>query len=86
MIDTNGKNKLPNRLGYDVFMFMLLSNGTLDPVGAPNTGAFALQPERYCCNAQINSGCSASGEHQGYTCGFFAATDSDYFRKLYKNY
>ncbi len=86
MIDTNGKNKLPNRLGYDVFMFMLASNGELNPVGAPNTGSFAISPERYCCNEQVNPGCSASSENQGYTCGFFAITDNDYFRKLYKNH
>jgi len=86
IVDTNGKNKLPNRLGYDTFVFMLASNGELNPVGAPNTGTFSTSPERYCCDGQINPGCSASGSNQGYTCGFFASTDGDYFRKLYRNH
>lgn len=44
-VDVNGPYKKPNRLGRDLFMFQLLDNGKLLPMGAKDT----LYPyETYC--------------------------------------
>lgn len=77
--DINGKNKLPNRLGYDVFFFELTKEGIL-PLGAPGTTAkWSDDPDKYCnknANLQFN----------GVTCAYFATTDQEYFKKVYNGH
>lgn len=87
MVDINGKNKNPNKMGYDLFAFELTKGGVLLPLGAPGTGkqpsSLALwgskKPEEYC---------KKNGNHQfnGMTCAYLAATDRDYFQKLYNGH
>ncbi len=42
-VDINGKNKKPNRLGYDVFSFEIVKGGYVLPVGAPDTGILGTE-------------------------------------------
>jgi prepilin-type N-terminal cleavage/methylation domain-containing protein len=78
-VDINGKNKLPNRWGWDVFTFELTKNGIL-PLGAPETTElYSSNPSAYCDNTSSNS-------ENGATCSYFAATDMDYFKTLYKSH
>ncbi len=36
-VDINGDKKGPNLLGHDLFMFEIMANGKLMPMGAPDT-------------------------------------------------
>lgn len=75
-IDINGKNKLPNRWGWDLFTFELVK-GDILPLGAPGTSApYSTNPRNYCNPA-------GNGNENGATCGYFAATNQDYFKDLY---
>ena len=86
-IDINGKSKLPNKWGYDVFTFQVL-DGELVPVGAQGTklyvsdesnesSNYGVEPEKFCDN---NIG---DNDHNGATCAYFALNDEEYFKKLY---
>ena len=72
-VDINGKQKLPNALGYDVFLFQMIPNNNsikLLPVGADGT--------HY-------KDCSFSGRtsaYNGLACAYKALTEADYFKKL----
>lgn len=85
-VDINGKNKQPNILGYDLFAFELTKDGLL-PVGAPGTGQRSSaktlwgkeKPEKYCDP-------DSDIAYNGITCSYYAITDQDYFKKLYKGH
>jgi hypothetical protein len=78
-IDINGKDKLPNKWGWDLFTFELTKDGIL-PLGAPGTSAtYSTNPENYCSS-------SSKGNENGATCGYFAATRDDYFTRLYNGH
>lgn len=78
-VDINGKNKLPNKWGWDLFTFELTDNGIM-PLGAPGTTAvYSNNPENFCAR-------NGSGTENGATCSYFAATDEDYFKKLYQGH
>lgn len=83
-IDINGKNKLPNRWGWDLFTFELTKNGFL-PLGAPGTtadysnSAGDITSDKYCSPTE-------TGNENGSTCAYYASTDDEYFNKLYKGY
>ena len=75
-IDINGKNKLPNRWGWDLFTFELVK-GDILPLGAPGTSEpYSTSPQQYCSAHE-------TGNENGATCGYYAATDEDYFKNLY---
>lgn len=76
-IDINGKNKLPNRWGWDLFTFELIDGDVL-PLGAPGTSR-ADTVEEYCNP-------NTTGIENGSTCGFYAATNQDYFLDLYNGH
>lgn len=88
--DINGKNYLPNKLGYDLFAFQLTDGGDILPVGAPGTDArFSAVPENYCClkSRNINKSCTiAEPKLNGVTCAYYASTNEDYFKNLYRGY
>ena len=73
-IDVNGYQKKPNRMGKDLFMFQITSNGNVLPMGAKNT-FFYNQRNNYCSKTSTN-------EWNGHTCAYFAVTDKDYFKKM----
>lgn len=75
-IDINGKNKLPNRWGWDLFTFELVK-GDILPLGAPGTTAAYSNNPRSHCNPDD------TGNENGATCAYFAATNEDYFKELY---
>ena len=85
--DINGKNNRPNRLGYDLFVFQI-GEGEVLPLGAPGTDAlFSNKPEDYCCISSVNKSCSVKNNAlNGYTCSFFAASDEEYFKKIYNGH
>lgn len=70
--DVNGPKKKPNRLGYDVFIFQLMPNGKLAPMGAEGTW---FTDEKYCSF-------SKGDMRNGLTCAKKAMEDPDYFKKL----
>lgn len=78
-VDINGKNKLPNRWGWDLFTFELTNEGIL-PLGAPGTTTTYSEDPQSLCSDTSNS------RENGSTCAFFAATRDDYFTRLYKGY
>ncbi len=79
LVDINGKNKRPNRLGYDLFAFEVVDGDVL-PLGAPGTTEkWSKDPSAFCSD-------NGSDKDNGMTCAFFASTDDDYFRKLYNGH
>ncbi len=88
-IDINGKNKPPNRWGWDMFTFQIVGEDLL-PVGAMGTSykdpaisknyIFGEDPERWC-----NSD-NSDDKFNGITCAYKAVNDVDYFKKLYKGH
>ncbi|MBQ8459412.1 hypothetical protein IJ541_04845 [bacterium] len=76
-VDINGANKLPNKLGWDLFSFELTNQGLL-PVGAPGTYLGSeTNREKYCKKDD------SSTLMNGWTCGEKALTSTDYFKDLY---
>ncbi len=49
-VDVNGFGKKPNRLGKDLFMFQLMPNGELLPMGAKGT-RFYSATDQFCSNS-----------------------------------
>ena len=86
IVDINGKNKNPNRLGYDLFAFEILKGGEVLPLGATGTGKSSsaktlwgkdeASVNRYCNKAQNIA-------WSGITCAYKAATNEEYFSDLY---
>ena len=68
-VDINGYNKKPNRLGQDLFMFQILNNGQLIPMGAKNSNFTSTY---YCSETSTDksngAGCT---EKALYEKGFF---------------
>lgn len=89
LVDINGKNKNPNRLGYDLFAFELLKGGEIQPVGANGTGQASRAKNTWGQNeTSVNNYCNASNniELSGITCAYKAATNEEYFSDLYKKH
>ena len=72
-IDVNGKKKGPNKLGYDLFTFQLMSDGKLLPIGAEGTKY--SDEEQYCSKNSNNN-------VNGLACAYKALSDPDYFKNL----
>lgn len=87
IVDVNGYDNTPNKVGYDMFIFQLTKDGIL-PLGAPGTDKkFSDNPAGYCCDQAVNKGCSvASANMNGFTCAYFASTDENYFTNLYRGH
>ena len=74
-IDVNGLNSLPNRLGYDLFMFQIDNkNGRLKPMGAQGTNYYSAN-DIYCSKTSTN-------KMNGAGCTYKAISDSKYFKNL----
>ena len=90
-IDINGKNKPPNRWGWDIFSFQIIGEDLL-PIGAVGTTykdpsvdsnrIFGQNPDKWC-DKNNNSAANDDGKLNGATCAYKAVTDVDYFKKLY---
>ena len=74
-VDINGKTNGPNRLGVDVFTFVMGDNESLLPMGANGTPITNL--DNYCNPKYVNA-------QSGMTCAQKAMSDSDYFKKILK--
>lgn len=74
-VDINGKTNGPNRLGVDVFTFVMGDNESLLPMGANGTPITNLDND---CNPKyVNA-------QSGIACAQKAMSDSDYFKKILK--
>lgn len=73
-VDVNGYQKNPNRLGLDLFMFQIVDNGRLLPMGASGTYYYSANDE-YCSKTSTNA-------MNGAGCTYKALTDDKYFSKL----
>lgn len=71
-VDVNGRDKLPNAWGHDLFTFQVMNNGKLMPMGAAGT------------NYVGNNYCSSSSDNNlnGIGCTQKALTDINYFKNL----
>lgn len=74
VIDVNGWQKRPNRLGHDMFMFQIVNTGKLLPMGADGT---LYSEDNYCS-------LTSSATSNGYGCTAKALLDKDYFKNLPK--
>lgn len=75
-VDLNGYNNKPNRWGYDLFTFQLVDNQlkTMGDVGTAFTNL-----NQYC-NTQ------SSSSYNGIACAQKAKSDSEYFKKIIKEF
>jgi prepilin-type N-terminal cleavage/methylation domain-containing protein len=71
-VDINGDKKGPNLLGHDLFMFEIMANGKLMPMGAPDT---YFPADTYCSKTSSNA-------LNGAGCTYNAITDKEYFKNL----
>ena len=72
VIDVNGWQKRPNRLGYDLFLFSISRDGKVTAGGAENS--------QFSKNGYCNS--STTFSRNGYGCTINAINEKDYFKKL----
>ena len=75
-VDINGYNNPPNRWGYDLFTFDF-QEGVLRTMGDSKT---AYSDMNAYCNPKISS------EMNGIACAQKAKSDSEYFKKLVKEF
>ena len=74
VIDVNGWQKRPNKLGHDMFPFEITSKGRLSPMGAEDT----LYTEETDCSL------TSTAHTNGYGCTRKALIDKSYFKNLPK--
>ena len=90
-IDINGKDKKPNRWGYDLFTFELTNNGII-PYGAPGSSESVIPDSDLTTLSKEFSGtdndefCQFADrkEHNGLTCAYRAISDEEYFNKAFQ--
>ena len=73
-VDVNGFEKKPNRFGHDLFMFQLMDDGQLLPMGAKNTYFRSIT---YCSDTSTES-------VNGAGCTYRALYEKDFFKNLPK--
>lgn len=71
-VDVNGYNKMPNRLGQDLFTFQVTREGKLLPMGATGT---TYTDDTYCSK-------TSSSNLNGISCTYKALTEANYFKNL----
>ena len=86
VVDINGKDKRPNQFGYDLFAFQISLKGDITPVGSKDSFLFDKEIANYCCSQAVNPGCAADGSLNGISCALYAATDEEFFQKIYKGF
>ena len=74
-VDVNGFKKNPNRLGHDLFMFQLMDDGQLLPIGAKNTYYNSITD---CTPNRKDYGINGAG------CTYKALYDKNFFKNLPK--
>ncbi len=70
-VDTNGYKKGPNRAGYDLFLFQVMDDDRVLPMGAPNTAYTS-------CSSTTNLTSMGNGN----ACANRAVYEKDYFKNL----
>lgn len=79
--DFNGVMGKPNRLGYDMFAFIIDKNDKVCPAGSPECESRPelLDYEKFCSKT---SAPYDYGDASGITCAYKAIIDKDYFKNL----
>ncbi len=72
LIDVNGWQRKPNKLGHDMFVFEITREGKLLPMGAENT---VYSEDTYCS-------LSSDSRRNGFGCTSKALSHKDYFKNL----
>ena len=72
VIDVNGWQKRPNKLGHDLFLFSISRDGKITAGGADTS----FYPKSGYCNS------STTFSRNGYGCTINAINEKDYFKKL----
>ena len=83
-IDTNGGTG-PNRLGYDVFMFVLGKHDKLIPMGSPESAQYRFGVQGFPDDmSDLDLSCSqtSNAQYNGLGCAYPALTDPNYFKNL----
>ena len=83
-IDING-GKGPNKLGYDIFTFVLGENDKLIPLGSPeaNKYKFGVQGSPSdMSNLDVTCNINSNSNFNGYGCAYPATIDPNYFKNL----
>ncbi len=75
-VDINGKNAKPNRLGFDVFTFVITDSEEMVPMG--HNGTTYSNPASYC-NPKV------SNPYNGFACAYEAMNRTEYFKTVVKN-
>lgn len=80
--DFNGVMGKPNRLGYDMFAFIIDKNDKVCPAGSPECKSRSefLDYENFC--SKTSATYSDFGDVSGITCAYKAIIDKDYFKNL----
>ena len=73
-VDVNGYNRRPNRLGQDLFMFQIVDDGKLLPMGAEGT-YYYHENDAYCSKTSTNS-------MNGAGCTYKALSDQTFWKNL----
>ena len=76
MADINGANQIPNRLGYDTFVFQIV-DGKLKHMGDPTTDYPVSSYSFYCSPLS-----TSQSDLLGVNCAYKMTTDREYFKKL----
>ncbi len=76
VVDINGGNDKPNKMGYDVFVFQLI-NKNFVALGEPDT-LYPITSHKFYCNPESIS----KDELLGVNCAYYAVKDSKYFLNL----
>lgn len=83
-VDINGGKK-PNRLGYDIFTFVLGKQDKLIPVGSPESKNYRMcvsgSPSDLS-NLDMTCSTASNSAFNGVGCTYKALTDPDYFKNL----
>ncbi len=81
--DINGTATKPNRMGHDVFAFVIDKDDRVCPLGAKacTTRAGYIENTEDFTRSKYCSPTSADPQN-GITCGYFASIDHDYFKKI----
>lgn len=91
-VDINGKSNRPNTYGIDVFTFEVIKDGEVLPLGAPGTTKkWSERPASNCQSVELSpDGSDGTGNNttstNGATCAFYAATNQNYFKSIYKGH
>lgn len=82
-IDINGTGTKPNRMGHDIFAFVIDNGDRVCPLGSSSCKTrsnYIEKNEDFRQSSYCNP--SSTNAQNGITCAYFASIDKDYFKKI----